>query len=125
MVDQLVQRLREAEDQIEILRLSDARSKILVAVLKLAEHAAGSADDAAPSFEISPLELSARVGLDVETVKRIVLGLKDSGHLRILDERIHVADLDTLRELYSLLGVRDQLRGAHRYDPPRASPSSR
>jgi hypothetical protein len=61
----------------------------------------------------------------VETVKRIVLGLKDSGHLRILDERIEVADLDTLRELYSLLGVRDQLRGPHGYDPGRASPGSR
>ncbi|MDQ2647499.1 MAG: Crp/Fnr family transcriptional regulator [Myxococcota bacterium] len=115
VVAELVLRLREAEDQIEILRVSDARSKVLVALLKLAEHANGTASGSElRGLEISPLELSARIGLDVESVKRIVLGLKESGHLRIVDERVEIPDLDTLRELYSLLGVRDQLRGPER-----------
>jgi CRP/FNR family cyclic AMP-dependent transcriptional regulator len=125
VVAQLVLRLREAEDQIEILRVGDARSKILVALIKLAEHA-GSADAGrdARGLEISPLELSAQVGLDVESVKRIVLGLKESGHLRIVDERVEIPDLDTLRELYGLLGVRDQLRGPQRSDPLPAKPAN-
>jgi CRP-like cAMP-binding protein len=110
-VEQLVQRLREAEDQIEILKLSDARSKVLVALLKSAEHAASDGAPTARELEVSPLDLSAQVGLDVESVKRIVLGLRDSGHVRIQDERIEIPDLDTLRDLYSLLVVRDQLRG--------------
>ncbi len=115
VVAELVLRLREAEDQIEILRVSDARSKVLVALIKLAEHATGAATGSEPrGLEISPLELSARIGLDVESVKRIVLGLKESGHLRIVDERVEIPDLDTLRELYALLGVRDQLRGPER-----------
>ena len=76
------------------------------------------------SLTLSPLELSAQVGLDVESVKRIVLGLKESGHLRIVDERVEIPDLDTLRELYGLLGVRDQLRGPQRSDPLPAKPAN-
>jgi CRP-like cAMP-binding protein len=113
VVQELVQRLREAEDQMEILKLDDARSKVLVALLKLGEAQASPDLGTAAAVEVSPLELSARVSLDVESVKRIVLGLKDSGHVRIVDERIEIPDLDTLRDLYSLLAVRDQLRGAH------------
>jgi CRP-like cAMP-binding protein len=121
VVQEVVQRLREAEDQIEILKLDDARSKVLVALLKLAE-ARGHDHAGEPSaIEVSPLELSARVSLDVESVKRIVLGLKDSGHVRIVDERIEIPDLDTLRDLYSLLSVRDQLRGAHGPEPVRGT----
>jgi len=123
VVAQLALRLREAEDQIEILRVSDARSKVLVALIKLAEHAATDPGRAARGLEISPLELSAQVGLDVETVKRIVLGLKESGHLRIVDERVEIPDIDTLRELYNLLGVRDQLRGPQRPEAPGKLPS--
>lgn len=125
VVAQLVLRLREAEDQIEILRVSDARSKVLVALIKLAEHTSGADPGRdARGLEISPLELSAQVGLDVESVKRIVLGLKESGHLRIVEERVEIPDLDTLRELYSLLGVRDQLRGPQRSDPLPAKPAN-
>lgn len=125
VVAELVLRLREAEDQVEILRVSDARSKVLVALIKLAEHAVGAeSGHPARGLEVSPLELSAQVGLDVESVKRIVLGLKESGHLRIVDERVEIPDLDTLRELYGLLRVRDQLRGPQRADPVPAKPVS-
>jgi CRP-like cAMP-binding protein len=123
VVSQLALRLREAEDQIEILRVGDARSKVLVALIKLAEHSVVSEPGAeAFGLEISPLELSALVGLDVESVKRIVLGLKDSGHVRIVDERVEIPDIGTLRELSALLGVRDQLRGPVRPEAVRLKP---
>src|SRR5207302_1046521 len=64
-IEQLVRRLRDAEDQIEIMMLRDTQSKIVSALLKLAGRAAGAAD-----ITMSPVELSTRVGLDVETVKR-------------------------------------------------------
>jgi CRP-like cAMP-binding protein len=114
VLNQLIRRMRDAEDQIEILMLRDGQSKVVVALMKLAqqEQMAGHAESSGEiSLTLSPLELSAQVGLDVDTVKRIVAQLRETGHLRIQDERVEVPNLDTLRDLYSLLGIKDQLRG--------------
>lgn len=119
VAQQLIRRLRDAEDQIEILMVRDAQSKVVVALMKLAQHAGAS--EPRTALEVSPLELSAQVGLDVDTVKRIVLGLRGSGYLKLQDERIEIPDLEALRELYGLLGVKDQLRGGSGRDGrPRA-----
>jgi len=116
VLSQLIRRLRDAEDQIEILMLRDAQSKVVVALIKLGQQQL--AQDGRPNGQValllSPLELSAHAGLDVDTVKRIVSQLRDRGYLRIHDERVELPDLDNLRELYSLLGVKDQLRGPTR-----------
>jgi len=118
VLNQLIRRMRDAEDQIEILMLRDGQSKVVVALMKFAQqeqmaaHADGTRD--APgqiSLTLSPLELSAQVGLDVDTVKRIVNQLRETGHVRIQDERVEVPNLESLRDLYSLLGIKDQLRG--------------
>jgi CRP-like cAMP-binding protein len=118
VLNQLIRRMRDAEDQIEILMLRDGQSKVVVALMKFAqqEQLAGHAEGPreAPgqiSLTLSPLELSAQVGLDVDTVKRIVAQLRETGHIRIQDERVEVPNLDSLRDLYSLLGIKDQLRG--------------
>jgi CRP-like cAMP-binding protein len=118
VLNQLIRRMRDAEDQIEILMLRDGQSKVVVALMKFAqqEQLAGYAEGTrdAPgqiSLTLSPLELSAQVGLDVDTVKRIVAQLRETGHIRIQDERVEVPNLDSLRDLYSLLGIKDQLRG--------------
>jgi CRP/FNR family transcriptional regulator, cyclic AMP receptor protein len=114
VLNQLIRRMRDAEDQIEILMLRDGQSKVVVALMKFAqqEQLAGHAESAGQiSLTLSPLELSAQVGLDVDTVKRIVAQLRESGHIRIQDERVEVPNLDSLRDLYSLLGIKDQLRG--------------
>lgn len=118
VLNQLIRRMRDAEDQIEILMLRDGQSKVVVALMKfaqqeqLANHAEGLRDAGGQiSLTLSPLELSAQVGLDVDTVKRIVAQLRESGHIRIQDERVEVPNLDSLRDLYSLLGIKDQLRG--------------
>lgn len=116
VLNQLIRRMRDAEDQIEILMLRDAQSKVVVALIKFAQQeqaalADGGRDAGQVSLALSPLELSAQVGLDVDTVKRIVAQLRESGHVRIQDERVEVPNLDTLRDLYNLLGIKDQLRG--------------
>jgi CRP/FNR family cyclic AMP-dependent transcriptional regulator len=115
MLEQLIRRLRDAEDQIEILMVRDQHSKVVIALTKLAQQIAAS--EGRPNgqvvLRVSPLELSAHVGLDVDTVKRIVMQLREAGYLRIQDERVELIDLDQLRELYSLLGVKEQLRGTH------------
>lgn len=118
VLSQLMRRLRDAEDQIEILMLRDAQSKVVVALMRfaqqeqLAEEALGVKNASGQIFlTLSPLELSAQVGLDVDTVKRIVAQLRETGHVRIQDERVEVPNLDSLRDLYTLLGIKDQLRG--------------
>ena len=110
LVKQLALRLRDAEDQIEIIMLSDAQSKVVSALLKLAQKD-GVNHSGALSFSISPMELSTRVGLDVDTVKRIVQELRDGQYLRVTGERLEVPDLDALRRLFALLGVKDEIRG--------------
>jgi CRP/FNR family cyclic AMP-dependent transcriptional regulator len=105
-VDQLVRRLRDAEDQIEIMMLRGVQSKVTSALLKLAGKAAGAAE-----LNISPVELSTRVGLDVEAVKRTVQRLRERQYIRITGERIEIPDVDALRRLYVLLGTKEELAG--------------
>jgi CRP-like cAMP-binding protein len=106
ILTQLVRRLRDAEDQIEVLMLRDTQSKVISALLKMARTAAGPAE-----LSLSPVELSSRVGLDVETVKRTVQRLRDQQYLRIVGERVEIPDLEALRRLYALLGSKEELRG--------------
>lgn len=112
VLQQLLGRLRDAEDQIEVLMMRDHQSKVVVALTKLVQReVALGRGDGQISLQVSPLELSAQVGLDVDIVKRVVSQLREGGYVRIQNERVEVADLETLRELYALLSLKDQLRG--------------
>ena len=112
LVTQLARRLRESEDQVELLMLKDPQAKVVGALLKLAEHASdGVEPSAAASFPVSPIELAARVGLDVEAVKRGVQALREGHYVRVADERLEIPDLDALRRLYSLLALKEGIRG--------------
>lgn len=112
ILTQLVRRLRDAEDQIEVLMLRDTQSKVISALLKLARAASGGAD-----LTVSPVELSSRVGLDVDTVKRAVQRLRDQQYLKIVGERVEIPDVDALRRLYGLLGSKEELRGERTGEP--------
>ncbi len=114
VLQQLLGRLRDAEDQIEILMMRDHQSKVVVALTKLVQRelSQGGANGGEVSLQISPLELAAQVGLDVDSVKRVVTQLREGGYVRIQNERVEVADIETLKELYSLLSLKDQLRGS-------------
>jgi CRP-like cAMP-binding protein len=106
VIDQLVRRMRDAEDQIETMMLRGVQSRVTSALLKLAGRATGPAE-----VTISPVELSARVGLDVEAVKRTVQRLRDRQYVRITGERVEIPDVESLRRLYALLGTKDDLAG--------------
>jgi len=110
IVQQLARRLRDAEDQIEILMLTDPQSKVVSALIKLAERSP-PASSGAIAFGLSPMELASRVGLDVETVKHAVQKLREGQYVRVSEERLEVPDLDALQRLYGLLGMKDDLRG--------------
>lgn len=109
VMEQLVRRVRDAEDQIEIMLLRDAQYKIVSALLKLAQRA--DARGTGAELAVSPVELAIRVGLDVDTVKRNVTRLREQNYVRIVGERIEIPDLDALRRLYVLLGTKDELQG--------------
>ncbi|MCS6899120.1 MAG: Crp/Fnr family transcriptional regulator [Myxococcales bacterium] len=120
MVQQLIRRLRDAEDQIEIMMLRDAQSKIVSALIKAAQQAqaAGAArGEGALRIAVSPMELSSRVGLDVDAVKRGVQRLREGQYIRVVDEQLEILDLDALRGLYGLLGVKDEIRGVDPVSP--------
>jgi len=106
VIEQLIFRVRDAEDQIEIMLLRDTQLKVVSALLKLAQRAVGSAEIA-----MSPVELSSRVGLDVDTVKRTVQRLREQQYVRIVGERIEIPDVEALRRLYVLLGTKDEIHG--------------
>lgn len=124
VLQQLIRRLRDAEDQIEILMLRDSRSKVVVALIKLGQQALAQAGRAEGPVQIavSPMELSARAGLDVESAKRIVQDLRDRGYIQINDEKVELPEVSALRELYGLLGVRDQILGGDGEHEPNANP---
>ncbi len=114
MVQQLIRRLRDAEDQIEIMMLRDAQSKIVSALIKAAQQALAAGvqrSDGVIRVAVSPMELSSRVGLDVDAVKRGVQRLREGQYIRVVDEQLEILELDGLRELYGLLGVKDEIRG--------------
>jgi len=111
VVQQLVRRLRDAEDQIEIMMLRDTQSKIVNALLKLVQQTPQDVRGAA-FLQISPMELSTRVGMDVETVKRGVQKLREGQYLRVIDERVEIPDVDSLKRLFALLGLKDEIQGA-------------
>jgi CRP-like cAMP-binding protein len=106
LLEQLTRRVRDAEDQIEIMMVKDTQSKIVSALLKLVQRSSGAGE-----ITISPLELSTRVGLDVESVKRAVQRLREQQYVHIVDERIEIPDVEALRKLYVLLGTKEELRG--------------
>lgn len=110
LVEQLVRRLRDAEEQLENAMLRDHPSRVVNTLVRLASSNAPTAEGHA--LQVSPLELSSRVGLDVDTVKRVVQQLRDGGYLRIVEERVIVPDLEALRRLYQLLGMKEEVRSA-------------
>ncbi|MGH7435482.1 MAG: Crp/Fnr family transcriptional regulator, partial [Polyangiaceae bacterium] len=113
VIEQLVRRVTDAEDQIELMMLRGAQSKVTTAILKLARGSGPSHGPAGSvAIDISPVELSSRVGLDVEAVKVAVQRLRDRNYLRINGERIEIPDVVALGQLQVLMGAKDELTGA-------------
>jgi CRP/FNR family cyclic AMP-dependent transcriptional regulator len=109
VLDQLIRRVRDAEDQIEIMMLKDTQSKIVSALLKLTRTPGPGGGPA--ELNVTPVELSSRVGLDVDTVKRGVQRLREQQYVKIVGERVEIPDVEALRKLYVLLGTKEELRG--------------
>ncbi len=121
IVQQMVRRLRDAEDQLEIMMLRDTQSKIVMALLKLA-HQGAHDDRGGVTITVSPMELATRVGLEVEAVKRGVQKLRDGEYVRVAEERLEIPDLDALHRLFTMLGLKDDVQGADHVVSPSGRP---
>lgn len=108
LVTQLVQRLRDAEAQFENSILRDHPSRVVNTLLRVAQTEERGPDGHV--IHLSPMELSSRAGIDVDSVKRTVQQLRDGGYLKILDEAIVLPDLSPLQRLYELLGMKEDVR---------------
>ncbi|MGE0784509.1 MAG: Crp/Fnr family transcriptional regulator [Sandaracinaceae bacterium] len=109
LVEQLVRRLRHSEEQLENAMLRDRPSRVVNTLVRLASQQERTSEGHV--LAISPLELSSRVGLDVDAVKRAIQQLRDGGYLRIQEEKIILPDLGALTQLYELLGMKEEVRG--------------
>lgn len=109
LMRQLVRRLREAEDQVENMLLGDKQSRIVNALLKVGrQHSRDGADSV--RLRMTPVDLSSRVGLDVDTIKRGVHELRKGEYVRVFDEQLEIPSLDALQKLFELIGMKEDLR---------------
>lgn len=113
LIGELARRVREAEDQLENAMLRDQPSRVVNALLRLSQAMLPTGSEADEvRLAVSPLELSSRAGLDVDTVKRVVQQLRDGGYVHIVDETVQIPDPEGLRRLYTALGAKEEVRGA-------------
>lgn len=108
LIGQLVRRLQSAEDRIENMMLRDSQSKIVNTLIRLAQHDAPG--ESKVTLAITPIELSSKIGLDVDSVKRGILQLKEHKYLDIVDEKLELFDVEALRKLYQLMGMKEELK---------------
>jgi CRP/FNR family cyclic AMP-dependent transcriptional regulator len=106
-IGQLVRRLQSAEERIENMMLRDGQSKIVNTLIKLAQNTPKA--DGRVLLNVSPIELSSRIGMDVDSVKNGILMLRQNKFLRIVDEKIEIFDLEALRKSYRLMGMKEEL----------------
>jgi CRP/FNR family cyclic AMP-dependent transcriptional regulator len=104
VMQQLVRRLRRAEEQLHNSTLPDPTIRVLNTLLHASEEAEGE------PLPLSPLELSTRTGLDLDQVKAVVGQLRERGYLEHGDQTITITHPSRLRELRDLLIVKEDVR---------------
>ena len=60
--------------------------------------------------------------MDVEAVKRGVQKLREAQYVRVVDEKVEIPDVDALRRLFGLLGLKDEIHGS---EAPANPPATR
>lgn len=103
LVELLVERIRDVEEQLQNYYLPDASSRVLHSLLRLMEGLTPTSGGYV--LLISPLELAVRTGLDVDSVKTTVQQLKSSGYLQLSDERIVIPRLEPIQRLWELVSL--------------------
>lgn len=102
LIHKLADRLRTADQQIENLLIRDADSRVLNALWKLIpEHGRPTADGI--RIQIDPKELLARVGLDADTLKRVLKKLRTFRIIDVAGKTVLIPSLEKFREFQRFL----------------------
>ena len=109
LMGQVIRRLQYAEEQVENSMLHDRPSRVIHSLLREATRGSNNVNEACV-LNLSPLQLSSRAGLDVEVVKALMTTFEERGYVRIEGEAIVISDLAALRELFTLLGTKEEVR---------------
>ena len=108
LIGQLIRRLGASEERIENMMLRDSQSKIVNTLIRLSRLESPS--ESHVMLSISPIEISSRIGLDVDSVKRGILQLKENRYLGIVGEKLEIYDVKALQKLYRLMGMKEELK---------------
>ena len=103
-MQQLIRRVRRAEEQLENSLLPDPTLRVINTLLLAAE------DSEVTTLPLSPLELSTRTGLDLDHVKAVVGQLRERGYLAVGEQTISIEDASALRQLHDLLALKEDVR---------------
>lgn len=107
LIGQMVRRLQASEERIENMMLRDSQSKIVNTLIKMAQNT--PAVDGRILIGISPIEMSSRIGIDVDSVKNGILQLKENRYIAIVENKIEILNLDALTKLYRVIGMKEDL----------------
>jgi len=108
LIKKLVQRLREADDQIENLLIKDDESKVINTLLKLVPEI-GVPTRNGIQMPIDPFDLLTKVGLDTEAMKNILSKLKKFDLIKVTEKQIFIPSLNKLRRFNKFLEMKSDL----------------
>jgi len=95
----LAERLRQADEEIKNLLFLNARSRVILNLVQLAEtHMQGKKPGTPMPFRLTHAEMANLVGVSRETVTRVISELQDEGLIRIEKRKLWINDLQRLKE---------------------------
>lgn len=95
----LAERLRQADEEIKNLLFLNARSRIILHLVQLAEqHIQGQKNGTPIPFRLTHAEMANLVGVSRETVTRAISELQDEGLIRIEKRTLWINDMGRLKE---------------------------
>ncbi len=104
----LAERLQNADNHIENLLYHDIESRVINALLQIAE-AQGVPAEVGVRVNITPREMAETMGIDVTQVKRVIVALKDKGIVALEKTSVVIPAIDRLEKTLELLSLRQEL----------------
>ncbi len=108
IIKTLASRLQNADNHIENLLYHDIESRVINALLQIADEK-GLPADTGIRVNITPREMAETMGIDVTQVKRVILTLKDKGIVVLEKTSVVIPSVERLEKTLELLSLRQEL----------------
>ncbi|MCC6807898.1 MAG: Crp/Fnr family transcriptional regulator [Deltaproteobacteria bacterium] len=106
MIKKLAGRLQEADTQIENLLLKDHNSRVVHFLTSMAKN--GKPEDGGVRVEITPRDLSQKMGLEIEQVNDVINKLVKAKLCRIVENGFLISDANKMREFLEFLEMKEK-----------------